>query len=204
MAAYRQAVHAEQVKDVHTQIEGFGLTLEGKALTWFQTLKPKLKMSLASLEKDFIFAFSKMGIKHNTVGQIHNFKQNEHELVRDSVNRLKQLYLRCPDDEKPSQARLISVFLEGLRNRTLHAHLYAQKHSTFNECCLDAMDYDDNFEMGSDSGHGGSRSPPRSSNSRMPSSKDTNLEQLVEMVLNKLGHMQRPQQHFRQQGYAMQ
>ena len=79
VAAYRQTVHVEQVKDVHTQIEGFGLTLEGEVLTWFQKLKPELKVSLARLDKDFIFAFSNMGIKHNTVGQIHNFKQKEHE-----------------------------------------------------------------------------------------------------------------------------
>ena len=74
VAAFRQAVHVEQVKDIHTQIEGFGLTLEGKALTWFQALEPESKESLSGLEKDFICAFSKMGIKHNTVGQIHNFK----------------------------------------------------------------------------------------------------------------------------------
>ena len=35
VAAFRQAVHAEQVSDTHTQVEGFGLTLESKALTWF-------------------------------------------------------------------------------------------------------------------------------------------------------------------------
>ena len=32
ITAFRQAVRAEQVTDKHTQIEGFGLTLEGKAL----------------------------------------------------------------------------------------------------------------------------------------------------------------------------
>ena len=66
------------------------------------------------------------------------------------------------------------------------------------------MDYDDNFEMSSDSGHSGPISPPRSSHLGMYSNRDPNLEQLVEMVLNKLGHMQRPQQHFKQQGYAVQ
>ncbi len=66
------------------------------------------------------------------------------------------------------------------------------------------MDYDDNFEMSSSSSYGENRSLPRSSNSGISSSKDPNLEQLVEMVLHKLGHMQRPQQHFRQQGYAAQ
>ena len=54
---------------------------------------------------------------------------------------------RCPLDEKPSQGRLISLFLEGLRDKVLHAHLYAQRHKTFQECCIDAMDYDDNFEV---------------------------------------------------------
>ena len=40
VAAYRQAIHAEKVSDVHTQVEGFGLTLESKALNWFQALEP--------------------------------------------------------------------------------------------------------------------------------------------------------------------
>ena len=60
-------VHAKLVQDTHTQIEGSGLMLESKALTWFQTLGPKSKVSLEWLEKDFIAAFSKMGIKHNEV-----------------------------------------------------------------------------------------------------------------------------------------
>ena len=126
VAAFRQAVHAEQVRDTHTQIEGFGLTLESKALTWFQTLELESKVSLTRLEKDFVAAFSKMGIKHNAVALIYTFKQKDHETVRDCVNRLKQYIARCPDEEKPSQARLISAFLEGLKNRTLYAHLYAR------------------------------------------------------------------------------
>ena len=35
IAAFKQAIHAQQVSDTHTQIEGFRLTLESKALTWF-------------------------------------------------------------------------------------------------------------------------------------------------------------------------
>ena len=81
MAAYKQVVHAEQVTDTHTQIEGFGLTLESKALTWFQTLGPESKISLNRLEEDFIAAFSKMGIKHNVVAQIYSFFQKENESV---------------------------------------------------------------------------------------------------------------------------
>ena len=58
IAAFRQALYAEQVSDVYPQIEGFGLTLEGKALDWFQILDPTLKLSLAQLEKSFIANFS--------------------------------------------------------------------------------------------------------------------------------------------------
>ena len=81
-----------------------------------------------------------MGLKHNAVALLYSFKQGEHKSMRDSVSRLKQYVNRCPADEKPSQGRLISLFLEGLRNKVLHAHLYAQKHKTLQECCLDAMD----------------------------------------------------------------
>ena len=125
MATYRQAVHAKQVKHLHTQVEGFGLTLEGKALSWFQTLDLALIKSQFELEKDFLAAFSKMGFKHNLFGQINSFRQKDIESMRDYVNRLKQLYIHCPKDEKPSQNRIISIFLEGSRNRMLHALLYA-------------------------------------------------------------------------------
>ena len=147
VAAFKQAFHAEQVSDTHTQVEGFGLTLESKALTWFQTLEPASKTSFERLEKDFIGSFSKMGLKHNAVALIYSFRQGEHESVRDSVSRLRQYVNRCPADKKPSQGRLISLFLEGLRDKVLHAHLYAQRHKTFQECCIDAMDYNDNFEV---------------------------------------------------------
>ena len=95
-----------------------------------------------------------MGLKHNAVALIYSFKQGEHESVRDSVSRLRQYVNRSPLDEKPSQGRLISLFLEGLRDKVLHAHLYAQRHKTFEECCIDTMDYDDNFEVSKTQGKG--------------------------------------------------
>ena len=70
VAAFKQAVHAKQVSDTHTQVEGFGLTLESKALTWFQTLEAISKISFERLEKDFIGSFSKMGLKHNAIALI--------------------------------------------------------------------------------------------------------------------------------------
>ena len=107
-------------------------------------------MEFRGLEKDFTVAFSKIRIKHNVVVQIYAFKQKDHQCVRDCANILKQYITRSPTDKKPSQARL---FLEGLRNKTLYAHLYAKKDANFNECCLDAMDYDDNFDISSVSSH---------------------------------------------------
>ena len=96
----------EQVSDQHTQIEGFGLTLEGKYLSWFQNQVVESLIEFRGLEKDFIATFSKMGIKHNVVAQIYAFKKKDNEFVRDCENRLKQYIMRCPMDEKFGQTRL--------------------------------------------------------------------------------------------------
>ncbi len=62
LASFKQVARAEQVNDLHTKVEGFGLTLEGRALSWFQTLDPSEYLSFEALEKDFIAAFSKTGL----------------------------------------------------------------------------------------------------------------------------------------------
>ena len=66
--------------------KGLALTMEGKALSWFQTLEPHIKASVQDLEEDFISAFSKMGVKHNIVAKIYAFKQAPYETVRDCAN----------------------------------------------------------------------------------------------------------------------
>ena len=103
------------------------MTLEGKALSWFQTLEPDSFMEFKALEKGFILAFSKMGIKHNVVALIYGFSKKENKTMRDCANRLRQYISRCPSGKMPSQATLVSIFLEGLRNKSLHANLYAKK-----------------------------------------------------------------------------
>ena len=60
--------------DVHTKVEGFGLTLKGRVLSWFQTLTLSDYLTYKELEKDFIAAFSKTGLKHDVLSQIHGFK----------------------------------------------------------------------------------------------------------------------------------
>ena len=45
ISTFPQVVHAKQVTDYYTHIEDFGLTLEGKKLSWFQSLEPSSKVS---------------------------------------------------------------------------------------------------------------------------------------------------------------
>ena len=47
LASFKQVLRAEQVLDFHMQYEGFGLTLEEKALSWFQMLILKSTQSLS-------------------------------------------------------------------------------------------------------------------------------------------------------------
>ena len=61
IALFKQVLRVEQVIDVHTQVEEFGFTLEGRALLWFQILEPSVMVSLSALEKYFIATFSKNG-----------------------------------------------------------------------------------------------------------------------------------------------
>lgn len=75
VASFRQVLGAERVSDSHTQIEGFGLTLEGKAQSWFQTLEPCMKTSFLNVEKNFVAAFSKIGPKHSVAKQIDAFSK---------------------------------------------------------------------------------------------------------------------------------
>ena len=103
LASFKQVARAEQVHDLHTKVEGFGLTLEGRALSWFQTLDLSDYHSYEALEKDFIAAFSKTRLKHNVLSQIHGFKQNNDESMRDGANRLRQYLARYP--EKKCQAK---------------------------------------------------------------------------------------------------
>ena len=83
IAQYRQLLFAEGISDVHTMVQAFGLTMEGRALAWFQTLKPSVLYDFKVLIKHFIEAYSKIGIKHNTVTLILGFKQGEKESVRE-------------------------------------------------------------------------------------------------------------------------
>ena len=66
LANFKQLLRAEHITDWHTQFEGFGLTLEDVALTWFQTIGVGTYHGFEAMEKDFVQAFSKTGIKHDS------------------------------------------------------------------------------------------------------------------------------------------
>ena len=63
------------------------------------------------------------------------------------MDRLKTYIARCLEKEMPSQERLISCFLEGLKSETLYTQLFAKVHMDFDECYYDAQRLDDNCEF---------------------------------------------------------
>ena len=165
------------------------MTLEGKALSWFQTLDTGTYYSFEALERDFIGAFPKTGIKHSVSALITKFKQEEKESVRDCANRLRQYISRCPKEEMPSQAKLISIFQEGLRDKSLHADLYAKKHKTLNECIYDAIDLDDNCDIyGKDKSISGVDSLSTTSRGTQETTKDPSheAEAMVEIIMKRM------------------
>ena len=126
--------------DLHTKVEGFVLTLEGWALSWFQMLNLSEYLSYKALEKDFIATFSKTRLKHDVLSQIHGFKQKNDKSMWDGGNLLRQYLARCPEEEMLSQEILVSIFLEGLKNKDLHATLYMKHHKNLNQCINDSID----------------------------------------------------------------
>ena len=195
VALFHQLIYAEGVTDVHTKVHGFGLTLSGSALSWFQTLKSNTLYDYDILVTKFIEAHTKIGIKHNTVTLILNFKQGDKETVHQSIDRIKQYIARCPDSEFPKQERLVSCFLEGLIDNDLYMLLFAQDHKDFEFCCFEAQHLDDNQKGRSATAEQGSAS---SSNVRRNNEVDSHniAEQIVRLLRqeNRGGQQQRPYQ----------
>ena len=85
VAAFMRVVRAEQVHDFSTQFQGFGRTLEDDAATWFDSVEEGDFNTIQELMDEFIEEFSQGGIAHNTVLQIHTFKQKENESARKAA-----------------------------------------------------------------------------------------------------------------------
>jgi len=86
VAQFHELVYAEGVTDVHTKVQGFRLKLSEITLSWFQTLRRNVLYDFATLVKRFIEGHTKIGIKHNTVTLILNFKQLEKQMVGQSID----------------------------------------------------------------------------------------------------------------------
>ena len=142
---------AEKVHDLHTLVGEFGLTMEGKALTWFQTQKTAKFSSFTQLAKEFVREHTKSRLKHDVLSQIHQFKQESNEFVRDCASRLQQYLMRCLVMEIPSQERLVSLFLEGLWSKELHSAIYMKHITNLDQCIHKAIQYDDNCAKGESS-----------------------------------------------------
>ena len=63
----------------------FKALVEGKALSWFQSLSNAILYDFEILIDAFIKENTKIGIKHNTLTQILDFKQIDKETVRDAI-----------------------------------------------------------------------------------------------------------------------
>ncbi|MCO5578165.1 hypothetical protein L7F22_032003 [Adiantum nelumboides] len=144
VSLFKQVLRAEQITDFHIQYEGFELTLEGTALTWFQPLDPELFPNIDNVLREFAEEFSKRDIKHNIVSQIYAFKQRENEKVKEASLRFKQYIKRCPRRELFQDERLSVLFMEGLRNETLKKDLHLKACSTFEQVTREALYLVDN------------------------------------------------------------
>ena len=95
----------------------------------------------------------------------------------------------------PSPAKLISIFLEGFREKSLHADLYAKKHKTLNECIYDAIDLDDNCDMyGKDKPISRVDSMSTTTRGTQETTKDPSheAEAMVEMIMKRMNQVFKP------------
>ena len=87
------------------------------------------------------------GIKHNTVSQIHSFRQKDNEKVREAALRFKQYIERCPPREKPQEDRQVVLFIEGIRNEHLKKDLHLKKCTTLDEATREVVYLVDNCQI---------------------------------------------------------
>ena len=99
---------------------------------------------------------------------------------------------RCPEEELPSQERLVSIFLEGLTNRELHAALYMQRHKNLNQCIHDALDYDDNCDRGKTENDTSSKASVSST------SAASQVDEIIKGVTEKMKQMYGPPRAYEQ------
>ena len=81
----------------------------------------------------------------------------------------------------------MSIFLEGLKNKHLHATLYMKNHKNFNQCINDTIDYDDS--CGDDEKNDDNSSRVSSSTSSIASQ----VKEITKGVMEKIEQLYGPQ-----------
>ena len=111
-------------------------------------------------------------------------------MVRDCAYRLMQYMARCPEKEFPSPEKLVSIFLEGLLNKNLHANLHGRKHKTLNECIKEAIDQNDNCDIyGKDKPITGSDGTSSRTTSDTERTKVAKAEAMVDMIMKRMNQV---------------
>ena len=174
---------AEKFHDLYTLVEGFGLTMEGKALTRFLTQKTANFSFFNQLAKEFVREHTKSGLKNDVLSQIHQFKQEPKKTVRDCANWLRQCLTRCPVMEIPSQEQFVLLFLEGLRSKELHSLVYMKNLTNLDQRIHEAIEYDDNCSKGGIS----ARSQTSESTGRVSSQVDKIIQGVTERMQQMYG-----------------
>ena len=85
--------------------------------------------------------------------------------------------------EIPSQERLVSLFLEGLRSQELHSAIYMKHITDLDQCIHEAIEYDDNCAKGAS----GVVSQTAESMSRLSSQVDEIIQGVTEKMLQMYG-----------------
>ncbi|MCO5553978.1 hypothetical protein L7F22_007504 [Adiantum nelumboides] len=105
VSLFKQVLRAEQITDFHTQYEGFRLTLEGTALTWFQPLDLELFPNIDNVLRKFAKEFSKRGEVHQKL-QAYGFlptHQEERAPEKSLGDTSKRGLFTVREGEKPYQ-----------------------------------------------------------------------------------------------------
>ena len=111
-------------------------------------------------------------------------KMNLYAIVPTNYNSILQ------DREVPSFQRLVSIFVEGLTNKSLHANVYAKKHDTLNSCIKYAIDFDNNCKNFSNV-NASARSKTSSTTNTIETGKShpVDVKAIAEMVMKNMNQV---------------
>lgn len=96
--------------NAHTMVQGFDLTMIGKALTWFHNLKIAMLYDFEILVKTFYRVICE---DFDQAQHLHTnpwLPQKYNETIKECIDRLHQYIVRCLASKNPIQEHIISCF----------------------------------------------------------------------------------------------